>query len=246
MSQLVAVQESGKSLALPGEVRLVGGAPFIAYGESVNPQHIVGQILKFSKGEYLAGENAELIPVGTKLVVSVDELAIGWVRWQGGKPTEHRMVRVADNQVPAKRADLGDLDQSVWEKDEVSGEPRDPWSFENYLPMSSEEGELFTFATSSRGGIGAVGKLSTFYGRRLHQHPGELPVIELGVGTYQHSNKAYGRIKFPEFNVVGWTSKSVFNRALAAAGLIDADAVDGLVSVEAKPADAELADSIPF
>jgi hypothetical protein len=101
MSQAVAVAEPSKSLAVPG-----GPNPFVAYGASVSTQYIVGKILKFSKGEYLAGENSESIRAGSKLIVAVDELTIGWVRWWAGKPTEHRMVRVADNQAPAKRSEL--------------------------------------------------------------------------------------------------------------------------------------------
>jgi hypothetical protein len=107
--------------------------------------------------------------------------------------------------------------------------------------MATEDGELFTFATSSRGGITAVGKLSTLYGRHCAKHRDEFPVVELGVGTYLHANKAYGRIKFPEFTVVGWTSKSTFDRALAAAGLTDAY---GGEPDDAQPIDD--GDSIPF
>ncbi len=41
----------------------------------------------------------------------------------------------------------------------------------------------------------------------MRQHPDEWPIVELGVGSYAHSNKAYGRIKFPTFEIVGWAPK---------------------------------------
>lgn len=32
-----------------------------------------------------------------------------------------------------------------------------------------------------------------------------MPIISLGVGSYQHSNRNFGEIRFPKFEIVGWT-----------------------------------------
>src|SRR5262249_771929 len=129
--------------------------PFEAYADAVSPRNIVGSLLKFSKGDYLAGEDGVLVPAGTTFTANADELRVGWVRWCDGKPVEHIMQRVADGAVPPKREELGDQDQSTWELDST-GQPRDPWQLTNYLPLMNELGELFTFTTSSRGGLGAI------------------------------------------------------------------------------------------
>jgi hypothetical protein len=57
------------------------------------------------------------IPVGTKVTVGMDLLLVGWVRWDAGKPVEHRMTRVIDGQSPQRRTELGDDDRSLWEID---------------------------------------------------------------------------------------------------------------------------------
>jgi hypothetical protein len=33
-----------------------------------------------------------------------------------------------------------------------------------------------------------------------------VPIIELGVGSYQHRNRSFGEIRFPIFKVAGWIS----------------------------------------
>jgi hypothetical protein len=114
--------------------------PFIEYADAIAPQFIVGDLLEFSKGDYLAGQNNTLVPMGTVFTVNMDELMAGWVRWWDGKPTDHVMVRVANRAVPNKPP--GDDDETKWETD-ASGEPRNPWALTNYVPMMNEKGELF-------------------------------------------------------------------------------------------------------
>jgi hypothetical protein len=55
--------------------------------------------------------------------------------------------------------------------------------------------------------------LCRIYGQHVRQHPNEFPVVELGADAYQHQNKQYGRVKVPEFTVVDWENKSVFDDA---------------------------------
>lgn len=195
-------------------VGAVGANPFQSYGDQVSQRSIVGKLLKFSKGDYLLGEDDEEVEEGTKLVANMDELMVGWIRWEESKPTDQIMGRVAEGYQAPRRNELGDDDKSRWEVDD-QGRERDPWQFSNYLILKAEEGdELFTFATSSRGGLNAIGELCKTYGKAMRQRPEEYPVVSLKVGSYQHSNKAYGRIKFPIFEVVGWAAKADFAQAL--------------------------------
>jgi hypothetical protein len=155
--------------------------PFAAYADAIAPQYIIGEMLRFSKGDYIVGQD-DTVPAGTTFTANLDELMAGWIKWVDNKPVEHIMVRVADGIPPKKRTELGDDDKTLWELDS-QGKPRDPWQFTNYLPLMNEKGELFTFTTSSRGGLGAIADLSRRYARHRKRHPNVFPVIALNTPT---------------------------------------------------------------
>jgi len=188
---------------------------FTLYGEAIRQTTIVGKLLKFSKGDWSAGEDAEPIEEGRQFTANMDELLAGWVRWKDNKPTDHVMGRIADGYQPPKRNELGDDDSEQWEVNE-DGEARDPWQMTNYLLLLDSDSQPYTFTTSSRGGLNAIGELCKHYGKQMRQHIDEFPVIEIGVGSYQHANKAYGRIKYPTLTIVSWSPKSVFDELTAA------------------------------
>jgi hypothetical protein len=193
--------------------------PYEQYGDQMTMRPIVGRLLKFSKGDYLAGEDQEEIAAGTQLVVQMDQLMIGWIKWVDNKPEQQLMGPLAEGFVPARRGDLGDHDESQWEVD-TSGKARDPWQFSNYVIMKEPgkpavDDDLYTFTTSSRGGLQAMGDLCKNYGKEMRTRPDEWPVIELGVDSYQHSNKEFGRIKIPTLKIVGWESKDTWTKAPA-------------------------------
>ena len=242
MSNDVATMEKKNELAPTGS-----GDPFSEYADAVSPQFIIGDLLKFSKGDYYAGINNQTVPAGTMFTVNMDELMAGWVRWWDGKPTDHVMVRVADHIPPKKRIELGDDDETKWETDAKSREPRDPWQFTNYLPMMNEKGELFTFTTGSRGGISAIAGLARRYANHRRRHPDVLPLIALGVDSYQHPNREFGRIKFPVFAPAGYSPKAGFLAALAAAGIVTAEPAEPApTEVEKDALDDVLNDEIPY
>jgi len=216
--------------------------PLEAYADSIAPVLIIGKLLRFSKGDYLAGEAGDEVSAGTMLTANLDELMAGWIKWVDGKPAEHRMVRVADGRSPPKRAEFGDDDQEKWETD-ANGAPRDPWQFTNYLPMLSEAGDLYTFTTSSRGGLNAIAYLARRYVNHRRRHPDVFPKVTLGVGSYQHANKEFGRIKFPEFAPAGYAPKTLFYDALSAAGFMVPEAAPA--AIESKTTD-EFSDEVPF
>ncbi|KRQ94454.1 hypothetical protein [Bradyrhizobium valentinum] len=192
--------------------------PFQAFADAVAPQHILGKLLKFSKGDWLAGESSEPVDHNASFVVGMHAMTTGWVRWREFKPVEHAMVSIGSRLLPPRRDDLGDNDSSTWETDD-RGDKRDPWQFTSYVPMIADnDGEVFTFAASSKGGFGALGKLSRTYAARRRSAPGQLPVVTLGSGGYAHSHREYGYVKTPLFLVTGWTAASRFNETMALAG----------------------------
>ena len=188
---------------------------FESYGSQVSQRAIVGRLLKFNKGDWLAGESDEEIEVGTKFVVNMDQLLVGWVKWVDNKPEQQLMGLIVDGHQSPKRESLGDTDESQWEVD-AQGKSRDPWQFTNYLLLKepgadgSKDENLFTFATSSRGGLNCVGELCKQYGKEMRSRPDQYPIVEIGTGSYNHPNKEFGRIKFPTMKVVGWEPRSDF------------------------------------
>src|SRR6478609_3508895 len=123
--------------------------PFAAYGQEAASGS--GAYLKFSKGEWLLGQNDDEIALGRKLAANMDELSIGWIRWADGKPAERRMGLLSQGHRPEPRDQLGYTDQSLWETDS-DGKPQDPWTFTNELPVVEvESGEQLMLSMSSKG-----------------------------------------------------------------------------------------------
>jgi hypothetical protein len=211
-THLVKQQTNGHALVTPGP------DPFEAYANAVSPRTNIGTLLRFSKGDYVAGEEGKEITEGLTFTANLDELMTGWVKWSDGKPVEQIMVRVAEGRSLPKRAELGDTDPTTWETDS-SGKPRDPWQPASYLPLMDEEGRLFTFATSSRGGLGAIGNLSRLYAWHRRKHSEVYPIVALEVGSYQHQKREYGRIKFPKFKPIGWEPKVEVQRSVDRCGV---------------------------
>jgi hypothetical protein len=183
---------------------------FEAYGESAGSGLIVGDLLKFSKGDWLAGQENRAIAEGTKLLAVMDTLIVGWQKWESQRPVAYRMGLLIEGFVPPPREELGDNDEELWERDD-NDEMRDPWALTNYMqlidPKNAEQ--VFTFTTSSKGGLGAIAKLCREYGRaREKEHrEDQYPLVRLDIGSYQHRDRSLGRIKFPSFSIVGWVDR---------------------------------------
>jgi hypothetical protein len=102
--------------------------PFIEYGRAVakKPTLILGDILRFVKGEYMVGKEA--LASDTEVLAGMHLMYVGWIKWEDKKPVAHVMVRVASGMKPPKREKLGDTDEDQWPTDN-KGEPDDPWKF---------------------------------------------------------------------------------------------------------------------
>ena len=98
---------------------------------------------------------------------------------------------------------LGDTDPAHWEEG-LAGEPQDPWQHAQLLVLQdTRTSELFTFTTSSKTGRRAVGTLLKHYDRMQKTNPGELPVVRLRTGGFQHRDDRIGFVTTPVFVVCG-------------------------------------------
>src|SRR3974390_1437602 len=142
--------------------------PYMDYGKTAARSNIIGKLLKFTKtGHWIYGENQEELPSNTRMIAHMGDLAVGWIKWDDGKPAETIMGFVRDRgsprfQVPG-RLELGDNDKADWPVDS-DGRPRDPWQTSNWLILMDQKGQLYTFSPTSKGGIQAVARLSDAYG----------------------------------------------------------------------------------
>jgi hypothetical protein len=165
-------------------------------------------LLLFTKfGEWVNGRDRAKLPMGTTLAAYMDTLTVGWVCWLDGQIADTRMGFVCEGFVPPKRDELGHMDQQKWERFD-DNRPKDPWRLSNHLALADlESGALFTYPTSSKGGLTAIGVLSKQYGKHMRQAPNEQPILELAVSSYQHSDRSIGEVREPVLKVVGWISK---------------------------------------
>jgi hypothetical protein len=178
---------------------------FEKYGQAAAGRSWVGDLGRFSKfGNYVLGaENIE-IPLGTKAAAYMQTFCVGFVHWENLRRIEQVMGPIAEGYVPPPRSELGLTDQSAWEQYD-DGRPKDPWQFTNTIVFKEMEGDrFFTFTTSSKGGLNALGQLSTAYGHHMRAHPDEYPIVALERGSYQHPNRSYGEIRFPIFRIDGY------------------------------------------
>jgi len=175
--------------------------PYAALGAKLDG----GLFLKFSKGEYIAGQNKEELRLGKRLVVNIPGMQLGWVRWSGGKPVENRMALLIERRRIESRDELSDSDESLWERDD-RGDPQDPWVLTYSVEMSDPaNSEVYSFSTTSKGGEKAIGKLLKAFGPKHRMEPHLLPIVELQRESYEHANKRFGKIYNPLLPIIGWT-----------------------------------------
>jgi hypothetical protein len=241
MSNVVPVKQRGTEIVVAGD----DFDPYTALANTLAPKNIFGTLLKFNKGDWLAGETGEEITRGTQFVAIVPEMTTGYVRWDDKKPIDQRMVKVSEGYAP-NRSDLGDLDKSLWEVDEYN-KPKDPWAFTMYLPLLAKDGSMFTFSSGSAGGKSALTTLSRAYGPK--RKSGQLPVVALGTSSYEHEK--YGKTKVPTLTIVKWIDRSTVEAQIRA-GLEGGNTVGGGVEdenfgrVQSENPSAGFDDEIPF
>jgi hypothetical protein len=148
--------------------------PFANYErDQATRRHFPGELMKFNKGDYVAGKDSVLLPSGSQRVAVMNTLTRGWQRWENNELTDARLGFYVEGFKPPRRSELGDHDKSRWETGK-DGKPRDPWSYINALAMVSPETmKTYTFITGTSGGIRAIDDLADDHGAAP---PGKYPL----------------------------------------------------------------------
>jgi hypothetical protein len=173
------------------------------YLDEIAPASISGQILKFSgkTGKFVAGDTPIDESVG--FIALVDQTMVGWIKFNDDAPPERVMGLLYEGFVMPPRESLGDMDPAEWPTG-LDRQPADPWQHQMYLVLQhGDTSELYTFVTSSSTGRRAVGNLLRHYKRMQRTNPGELPVVKLKAGGFNHRDERIGWVPTPTFAVVG-------------------------------------------
>jgi hypothetical protein len=158
---------------------------------------IVGLLLLFADWKWTTGKEKTPVPEG--IVLAAIRTAAGWVRWDNGKPVEYIMNE--DGQDLPVRRDLGNLDETQWEKG-PDKKRKDPWVFSRFVYLlNQEDASLYTYSTSTIGGRQAVDELAGQISRMRLAHPGAVPLVELSAGPMQTQ---FGQKSKPIFKIVDW------------------------------------------
>jgi hypothetical protein len=156
----------------------------------------LGSMLKFIKGKWTIGDDE--VPASTKLIVHIDHLVRGWIRFDDRKVVERILLRRGDKKKLPDREDLSYAEESDWPCDS-RGRARDPWSKQFFVPMVNvNDGSVVTFITGTVGGRIAVGKLCDAFLNNDRKRP----IVTLDVSDFK--TKDYGTVDCPSFKVIGF------------------------------------------
>jgi hypothetical protein len=157
---------------------------------------LMGQVLRFRKGEWLFGSEKQKIADGARFVAIMNEARHGWLKWNEDKTATHVVGKIIEGFESPPREELDCRDEKEWPIGLMSGKKEDPWKNVVYLPLMSVDGEqLLTFSSTTRTGNPAFWKLIDRYQWLGRKHPGQYPIIEIQSTGYD--DKRYGWVDTP-------------------------------------------------
>ena len=176
------------------------------YVDEIAPASIVGRLIKFGKeGAFVTADDGEPVPETADFLALADETLVGWIKFSrdDDTPPERIMGTLYDGFCMPARNTLGDMDQAEWPAG-LSGTPEDVWKHQICLVLqNAETKEFFTFATTSLTGRRAVRNLLKHFDRMQRTNPGEVPIVRLKAGGFNHRDDRIGWVPVPVFAVVG-------------------------------------------
>lgn len=200
-----------------------GRNPFTQFGEDVGATQSTYMKMNGNTGEYSFGKDGEEIPVGTRLAANMESLRNGWICWKDSKVVEEILVKVVDGERPPRENEL--TDHGPYSDDPNDGEG---WHQETALDFKSTvDGMTFIYKTTGIAASRAIGQLAKDFGRQMTMHPGEVPIVELGVGSYMPKDRKKGKKYYPILKIVGWVSHEELQALESASSEAAADEGDG-------------------
>src|SRR6476620_7381678 len=126
--------------------------------------NLMGQVLRFKKGNYVFGSEKHKVAVGTKFIAIMHGARHGWIKWNADKTATNVVGKIIEGFVPPPRTELDCRDEEAWPTNQLSGKVEDPWKHVVYLPLMAIDGtQLLTFSTTTKTGIPAFWKFVDRY-----------------------------------------------------------------------------------
>src|SRR5262249_47223833 len=157
----------------------------------------------YPTGAYLTriNKDEEMINPGERFKVDPRSYAEVWKRWDKEPGQKYRSVtdmlggRRIDGWISPPRHLLPENEAENWPLDN-NGEPKDPWQESAQIVLRRSDGRLFTWS-AIYGGRRGMGEILDIVAREAKDHPGCVPVVELGA-------TASGQNFNSKVTVVGW------------------------------------------
>jgi hypothetical protein len=162
---------------------------------------------------------------GTELAALIGRAKIGYIRWEEETISEQGWTYIADGPDALKslREALGDNNPDEWQETRKNGLPKDPFGLSIMLPMMNpKNGQLFTFGSSSLGGVKAARRLIqacvALAKSSAATTANHVPVVALGGYSYLHPDRQVGEIFNPQFEVTDWVPTGKLMHLIAKSG----------------------------
>jgi len=175
------------------------------YIDGIDNPNFAHRRIKFGKdGVFITVSDDTPVPETAEFLALCGETQIQWIKFgpEGDPPDVIAGLLYEGFTLPARES-LGDNDPAEWPIG-LSGQPTDPWQHMiNILVQDTSTKELFVFSTASQTGRRAVGSLLQHYDRMQRTNPGDVPVVKLKAGGFQHKDARVGWVATPVFAIVG-------------------------------------------
>lgn len=156
-----------------------------------------------NSGEFSYGSNAEEVEDGEEMAANVFGARRGWICWVDSEVAEEVMVPIAQGAPPAEHTLT---DHGPYAKHDDGTE--DGWSAQFAIDFrllgADHDGVEITYKTSTKSAMRPLGDLLKQFGREYKNHPGMVPIVKFGKGSYMPKEKKHGKKYFPTFTIVRW------------------------------------------
>jgi hypothetical protein len=144
-----------------------------------------------------------VVAIGAPIAGFVGDIKLPLSTIPSGEPIAffHGPATVARGELPPEREELDNLDRTAWESG--SNGQQDPWVKQQLLPFEIlTASEVVIFATSSFGGMRAIGELCSAWAKREKRGNHGQPIVRLR--SDEMPTKNFGKVPCPKFEIAGW------------------------------------------